>query len=102
MDVAIKNDAEIGSVWLVTEAAINPSDVVTPALFAKMIGKTKDAVRGMIEKGKVPVVEMRNPSSPSSNAEYWIHLPSWNAGMKKAFESRPPEIRDGWLRWIGF
>lgn len=102
MGVAIKNDAEIGSVLLVTEAALNPSDVVTPALFAQMIGKTKDAVRGMVEKEKVPVIEMKDPDNPSSRAEYWVYLPAWNAGMKKAFESRPPEIRDGWLRWIGF
>ncbi|GKQ96547.1 MULTISPECIES: Cox family DNA-binding protein [Aeromonas] len=88
-------------VSLVLEPMINASDAVPVEVFAKMIGKTKGAVRGMIEKGKVPVVPMRNPLNPSAPAEYWIYLPAWNEGMKLAFESRPREIRDGWLSWLG-
>ncbi|MCS3455477.1 hypothetical protein M2366_001544 [Aeromonas sp. BIGb0405] len=88
-------------VSLVLEPIINASDAVPIEVFAKMIGKTKGAVRGMIEKGKVPVVPMRNPLNPTAPAEYWIYLPAWNKGMKLAFESRPREIRDGWLSWLG-
>lgn len=69
--------------------------------FARVIGKSPEAVRGMIEKGKLPVVEMRNPENPTARSESWVYLPAWNAGMKQAFESRPKEIRDGWLMWLG-
>jgi hypothetical protein len=69
--------------------------------FAKSIGKTPVAVKSMIEAGKLPIVEMRNPENPTARAENWVYLPAWNAGMKLAFEKRPKEIRDGWLMWLG-
>lgn len=70
--------------------------------FAKLIGKTPRAVRGMIEKGKLPVIEITDPQSVSGRAgEYWVYLPAWNNGLKQAYESRPKEIRDGWLMWLG-
>lgn len=60
------------------------------------------AVKGMIEKGKLPVIEMTDPQSTSGRAgEYWVYLPAWNNGMKLAYESRPKEIREGWLMWLG-
>ena len=80
---------------------VSLSDVLPYPEFARVIGKSPEAVRGMIEKGKLPVVDMRNPENPGARAESWIYLPAWNAGMKLAFESRPKEIRDGWLMWLG-
>ncbi|WP_233958084.1 regulatory phage cox family protein [Pectobacterium versatile] len=78
------------------------SDAVPYQEFARLIGKSERAVKGMIEKGKLPVVEMTDPQSASDRVgEYWIYLPAWNNGMKLAYESRPKEIRDGWLMWLG-
>jgi hypothetical protein len=101
MNASTRNEQPVGAMWVVAEPIINPSDAVSRQSFAKMIGKTEDAVRGMIEKGKVPVIEMRDPMNPTARAEYWVYLPAWNDGMKLAFESRPKEIRNGWLRWLG-
>ncbi|MDR3434048.1 MAG: Cox family DNA-binding protein [Rouxiella aceris] len=84
-----------------SKQVVSLSDALPYQEFAKAIGKSSDAVRGMIEKGKLPVVEMRNPENPTARGESWIYLPAWNAGMKLAFESRPKEIRDGWLMWLG-
>ncbi|WP_440252895.1 Cox family DNA-binding protein [Escherichia coli] len=53
-------------------------------------------------KGKLPVIEITDPQSVSGRAgEYWVYLPAWNNGLKLAYESRPKEIRDGWLMWLG-
>lgn len=72
------------------------TDAVPYQEFAKLIGKTPAAVKGMIEKGKLPVVEMTDPQSTSGRAgEYWVYLPARNNGMKMAYESRPKEIRKG-------
>lgn len=101
MTVPAKTEPADSAMWIVVEPVISPSDVVSRKAFAKMIGKTDTAVRGMIEKGKVPVIAMRDPQNPSAAAEYWVYLPAWNAGMKLAFESRPLEIRNGWLAWLG-
>lgn len=80
---------------------VSLTDALPYPEFAKAIGKTPEAVKGMIEKGKLPIVEMRNPENPTARGESWVYLPAWNAGMKLAFESRPKEIRDGWLMWLG-
>ncbi|RQM39145.1 Cox family DNA-binding protein [Erwinia psidii] len=78
------------------------TDAVPYHEFARLIGKTPAAVKGMIEKGKLPIVEMTDPQSTSGRAgEVWIYLPAWNSGMKLAYECRPKEIREGWLRWLG-
>jgi len=78
------------------------SDAVPYQEFARLIGKTPAAVKGMIEKGKLPVVEMTDPQSTSGRAgEYWVYLPAWNKGMKMAYDCRHKEIRDGWLMWLG-
>ena len=37
---------------------VSSSDAVPYKEFARLIGKSPDAVRGMIEKGKLPVIEM--------------------------------------------
>jgi hypothetical protein len=72
------------------------TDAVPYQEFARLIGKSPAAVKGMIEKGKLPVVEMTDPQSATGRAgEYWVYLPAWNNGMKMAYESRPKEIRDG-------
>lgn len=84
-----------------TKQIVSISDVLAYPEFAKAIGKSPEAVKGMIERGKLPVVEMRNPENPSARGESWVYLPAWNAGMKLAFENRPKEIRDGWLMWLG-
>ncbi|EFF2118894.1 hypothetical protein IAU94_002992 [Escherichia coli] len=81
---------------------VSVTDAVPYQEFAKLIGKTPRAVRGMIEKGKLPVIEITDPQSISGRAgEYWVYLPAWNNGLKLAYESRPKEIRDGWLMWLG-
>lgn len=85
-----------------TKQVVLTSDAVPYQEFARIIGKSERAVKGMIEKGKLPLVEMTDPQSTSGRAgEYWIYLPAWNQGMKLAYESRPKEIRDGWLMWLG-
>lgn len=80
---------------------VSLTDALPYQEFARVIGKTPEAVKGMIDKNKLPVVEMRTPEVPTARAEYWVYLPAWNEGMKLAFESRPKEIRDGWLQWLG-
>lgn len=80
---------------------VSLSDALPYPEFARLIGKTPEAVKGMIEKGKLPIVEMKNPENPTARAESWVYLPAWNNGMKLAFDSRPKEIRDGWLMWLG-
>lgn len=80
---------------------VSLTDALPYQEFARVIGKTPEAVKGMIDKNKLPVVEMRTPGKPTSYAEYWVYLPAWNEGMKLAFESRPKEIREGWLLWLG-
>lgn len=79
---------------------VSISDALPYKEFARAIGKSADAVRGMIEKGKLPVIEMKSPDA-GRVGEYWVYLPAWNAGMKLAYESRPAEIRNGWLQWLG-
>ncbi|MGA7587037.1 MAG: Cox family DNA-binding protein [Rouxiella badensis] len=80
---------------------VSVSDAIPYPEFARLIGKTPEAVKGMIEKNKLPIVEMRNPENPTGRAESWVYLPAWNTGLKLAFDSRPKEIRDGWLMWLG-
>ncbi|EOM5494192.1 regulatory phage cox family protein [Shigella sonnei] len=78
------------------------TDAIPYQEFAKLIGKSTGAVRRMIDKGKLPVIDMADPQSASGRAgEYWVYLPAWNNGLKLAYESRPKEIRDGWLMWLG-
>lgn len=48
-----------------SKQVVSISDAVPYQEFAKLIGKTPAAVRGMIEKGKLPVVEMTDPQSTS-------------------------------------
>ena len=40
---------------------VSRTDAVPYQEFARLIGKTPAAVKGMIEKGKLPVVEMTDP-----------------------------------------
>jgi hypothetical protein len=77
------------------------TDAVTADAFGKAIGKTRKAVVEMIKAGKLPGVEMKVPGNPNAKGDYYVYLPAWNAGLKLAFESRPKEIRDGWLAWLG-
>lgn len=78
------------------------TDAIPYQEFAKLTGKSTGAVRRMIDKGKLPVIDMTDPQSASGRAgEYWVYLPAWNNGLKLAYESRPKEIRDGWLMWLG-
>lgn len=78
------------------------TDAIPYQEFAKLIGKSTGAVRRMIDKGKLPVIDMTDPQSASGRSgEYWVYLPAWNNGLKLAYESRPKEIRDGWLMWLG-
>ncbi|AIU72989.1 Cox family DNA-binding protein [Hafnia alvei] len=84
-----------------SKQVVSVSDALPAHEFAKVIGKTPTAVTKMIEKGKLPYVDMKDPQSPSARPEKWVYLPAWNAGMKLAYESRPKEIREGWLQWLG-
>ncbi|GAB5991286.1 Cox family DNA-binding protein [Aeromonas enteropelogenes] len=77
------------------------TDAVTADAFGRAIGKTRKAVVEMIKAGKLPGVEMKIPGNPKAKGDYYVYLPAWNAGIKLAFESRPKEIRDGWLAWLG-
>ncbi|CQJ57552.1 Cox family DNA-binding protein [Yersinia sp. 2544 StPb PI] len=80
---------------------VRATDALPYPEFARLIGKSPEAVKGMIAKNKLPIIEMRNPENPDARGEQWVYLPAWNSGMKLAFESRPKEIRDGWLMWLG-
>ncbi len=67
---------------------VSVTDAVPYQEFAKLIGKTPRAVRGMIEKGKLPVIEITDPQSVSGRAgEYWVYLPAWNNGLKLAMKA---------------
>lgn len=51
------------------------TDAVPYQEFARLIGKTPAAVKGMIEKGKLPIIEMTDPQSATGRAgEYWVYL----------------------------
>ncbi|SUX72895.1 regulatory protein cox [Citrobacter freundii] len=81
---------------------VSATDAVPYQEFARLIGKTPAAVRGMIDKGKLPVIPMTDPASTSGIVgEYWVYLPAWNNGMKLAYESRPKEIREGVVDVVG-
>lgn len=83
-----------------SKQVISISDALPYQEFAKHIGKTPEAVKGMINKGKLPVVQMKE-FPDSQRSEYWVYIPAWNEGMKMAYDSLPKEIRDGWLAWLG-
>lgn len=51
-----------------TNQLVSRTDAVPYQEFARLIGKTPAAVKGMIEKGKLPVVEMTDPQSTSGRA----------------------------------
>ncbi|MFO6484479.1 regulatory phage cox family protein [Escherichia coli] len=77
------------------------TDAIPYQEFAKLIGESTGAVRRMMDKGKLPVIDMTNPQSASGRAGgSWVYL-GMNNGLKLAYESRPKEIRDGWLMWLG-
>ncbi|KKI45036.1 hypothetical protein EYY83_12530 [Hafnia alvei] len=84
-----------------SKQVVSLSDALPCPEFAKIIGKTPSAVTKMIDKGKLPYVEMKDPQSSTGRAEKWVYIPAWNAGLKLAYESRPKEIREGWLQWLG-
>ncbi|EEZ9858789.1 hypothetical protein DF245_003082 [Escherichia coli O54] len=50
------------------------TDAIPYQEFAKLIGKSTGAVRRMIDKGKLPVIDMTDPQSASGRAgEYWVY-----------------------------
>ncbi|HDL8418214.1 TPA: hypothetical protein U5D93_000010 [Yersinia enterocolitica] len=51
-----------------TKQIVSTSDAVPYHKFSKLIGKTPAAVRGMIEKGKLPIIEMTDLKSTSGRA----------------------------------
>ena len=77
------------------------SDFVTPKRFAMLIGKTHQAVKDMSKAKKLPQVAATNPDVANPQPEYYVDLAAWNEGMRLARDTLPPEIRDGWMRWIG-
>ncbi|HFI8109986.1 TPA: Cox family DNA-binding protein [Escherichia coli] len=65
---------------------VSVTDAVPYQEFAKLIGKTPRAVRGMIEKGKLPVIEITDPQSVSGRAgEYWVAKEGQNENAVIAF-----------------
>ncbi|HHW4012625.1 TPA: Cox family DNA-binding protein, partial [Citrobacter freundii] len=56
---------------------VSVTDAVPYQEFARLIGKTPMAVRGMIDKGKLPIIKMTDPQSTSGTVgEYWVYLPA--------------------------
>lgn len=78
-------------------------DVVFYQEFVKFIGKILRVVRGMIEKGKLLVIEIIDFQLVlGCVGEYWVYFLVWNNGLKLVYESCFKEICDGWLMWLGF
>ncbi|TDB52609.1 Cox family DNA-binding protein [Photorhabdus luminescens] len=81
-----------------------PVDAVPYQKFAELIGKTPGAVKGMIDKSKLPIIPWQIPEAPEgvkTRGENWIYLPEFNRGMRDAYLNRPKELRDAWLLWVG-
>ncbi|MDC9603951.1 Cox family DNA-binding protein [Xenorhabdus stockiae] len=85
-----------------------PVDAVPYQKFADLIGKTHGAVKGMVDKGKLPTVFWQNPDvkeiggiPAKVRGENWVYIPEFNRGMRDAFLNRPKEQRDAWLLWVG-
>ena len=78
------------------------TDAIPYQEFAKLIGKSTGAVRRMIDKDKLPVIELRDPSKPNARVgEKWVFIPEFNRAVREAFYNRPVEQRDAWLLWMG-
>ncbi|MGO3014198.1 MAG: Cox family DNA-binding protein [Hafnia alvei] len=79
-----------------------PLDAVHEAKFAELIGKTETAIKEMTKNGKLPVIELRDPTKVNCRVgEKWIYIPEFNRAVKEAFYNRPVEQRDAWLLWMG-
>jgi len=79
-----------------------PVDAVTIEKFAELIGKTDEAVRLMIKREKLPVVDFQDPNKPNSRvSETWIYLSEFNRIVREAYFNRPAKERDAWLKWLG-
>ncbi|EMH4534732.1 hypothetical protein V6N52_003453 [Morganella morganii] len=81
-----------------------PVDAVPYQKFADLIGKSPAAVKGMVDKNKLPVIQWTNPDSigdVKTRGETWVYIPEFNRAMRDAFQNRPKELRDAWLLWIG-
>ncbi|WP_339051620.1 Cox family DNA-binding protein [Candidatus Hamiltonella endosymbiont of Tuberolachnus salignus] len=79
-----------------------PVEAVTIEKFAELIGKTDEAVRLMIKREKLPVVDFQDPNKPNSRvSETWIYLAEFNRIVREAYFNRPAEERDAWLKWLG-
>lgn len=81
-----------------------PVDAVTYPKFAELIGKSPEAVKTMVQKGKLPVVPWNVPGAREGvkpKTESWVYIPEFNRAMRDAFMNRPKEQRDAWLLWIG-
>ncbi|MGJ0579986.1 Cox family DNA-binding protein [Xenorhabdus bovienii] len=85
-----------------------PVDAVPYQKFADLIGKTHAAVKGMVEKSKLPIIPWQNPDVKEQDGmvvktrgENWVYIPEFNRAMRDAYLNRPKEVRDAWLLWIG-
>ncbi|HGJ5882292.1 Cox family DNA-binding protein [Arsenophonus sp.] len=81
-----------------------PIDAVPYQKFADLIGKSHTAVKGMVDKSKLPIIVWQNPDSEGdikTRGENWVYIPEFNRAMRDAFLNRPKEQRDAWLLWIG-
>ena len=80
----------------------HPVDAVPYQKFAELIGKEVSAVKTMVDNNKLPMIPWQNPANPTpKRAENWVYIPEFNRAMKDAYYSRPKELRDAWLLWIG-
>lgn len=79
-----------------------PLDAVPYSLFAKMIDRKPSAVKGMIEKKKLPLVEFRAPNGAiNGRSDAWVYIPAFNEGMRRAYLEQSEERRNAWLLWVG-
>lgn len=79
-----------------------PLEAVHPDKFADLLGKSRTAVKTMVEKNKLPLVELRDPLKPNSRAgDKLVFVPEFNRAVREAFYNRPVEQRDAWLLWMG-
>lgn len=78
-----------------------PVDAVTIKKFAELTGKTDEAVRVMIKREKLPVLDFQDPNKPNARvSETWIYLSEFNRIVREAYSNRPAEERDAWTKWL--
>ncbi|KLP41762.1 Cox family DNA-binding protein [Enterobacter ludwigii] len=78
-----------------------PLEGVTQDKFAELLGKSKNAVDMMTRDGKLPFIELSDPTKPGARAEKLICIEEFNKGIRLAYSKKPKAQRDAWLMWLG-